>query len=253
MFMKTGQKNLVPVLFSPVGKPRFASMSKHLSTLLPLALTGIVAGSLLAGSLALASAQTPQPKAPVQAATPAVDRNAVIDRVGKALTEVRTAQGKFTQIDAQGRQSSGNFYINRPGKVRFEYTTPEPVFIISDGTTVSIYEPKRKSYDSGPLKYSTLNLFLRSNVDLKRDGSVTDVTASNGSHFVTLVDKSGEAQGKMVLEFRSSDFELLGWRTIDGAGAETKVRLSDTQRNVSLKQALFVVQDPADARRDDRR
>jgi outer membrane lipoprotein-sorting protein len=246
MFMKTGRKNLVPVLFSPVREPRFGAMKNRLSAFaLPLALSGA-----LAGSFALASAQTP--KAPVPAATPAVDRNAVVDRVSKALTEVKTAQGKFSQLDAQGRTSTGNFYINRPGKIRFEYTTPEPIFIVSDGTTVSIEEPKRKSYDSAPLSASTLRLFLRSNVDLKRDGSVADVTTSNGSHFVTLVDKSGEAQGRMILEFRVSDFELLGWRSLDGAGAETRVRLSDTKRNVSLKPALFVVKAPAD-NRDDRR
>jgi outer membrane lipoprotein-sorting protein len=248
MFMKTGRKNLVPVLFSPVGKPRFASMRNRISAfLVPLVLS-----SAFAGSLALASAQTPQaPKAPVPAVTPAVDRNAIVDRVSKELTAVKTAQGKFSQIDARGVQQSGNFYINRPGKIRFEYTSPEPMFIISDGTTVSIQEPKRKSYDSAPLKASTLNLFLRTNVDLKRDGNIADVTSSNGSHFVTLVDKSGEAQGKMILEFRASDFELLGWRALNG-GEETRVRLSDTQRNVSLKPALFVVTAPAD-NRDDRR
>jgi outer membrane lipoprotein-sorting protein len=229
-------------------------MSNRLSSLLaPLALSGALASSVLAGSLALASAQTPQaPQAPVPQVTQAVDRNAVIDRVSKALTEVKTAQGKFSQLDARGRTSTGNFYINRPGKIRVEYTTPEPIFIVSDGTTVSIEEPKRKSYDSAPLSASTLHLFLRSNVDLKRDGSVADVSTSNGSHFVTLVDKSGEAQGRMILEFRVSDFELLGWRSLDGAGAETRVRLSDTKRNVSLKPALFVVKAPAD-NRDDRR
>lgn len=243
MFMKTGRKNLVPVLFSPVGKPRFATMKNRIALIaLPLALSGVLAGSF-------ASAQTPQaPKAPVPAVSTAVDRNAIVDRVGKALTDVKTAQGKFSQIDAQGKSSSGAFYINRPGKVRFEYTQPEPIFIVSDGVTVSIEEPKRKSYDSAPLAASTLSLFLRSNVDLKRDGSVTDVASSNGSHFVTLVDKSGEAQGKMVLEFRSSDFELLGWKMFDGGGAETRVRLTDTKKNVSLKPSLFVVKDPNDNR-----
>jgi outer membrane lipoprotein-sorting protein len=251
MFMKTGQKNLAPVLFSPVRETRFAAMRNRLSHLaLPLAL----AGGLL-GSVALASAQTPKapaPQAPVPAVTPAVDRNAIVDRVGKAMTEVKTAQGKFSQIDAMGKNSTGAFYINRPGKVRFEYTSPEPIFIVSDGVTVSIEEPKRKSYDSAPLSASTLALFLRANVDLKRDGSVSDVTSSNGSHFVTLVDRTGEAQGKMILEFRASDFELLGWRTVDAAGAETRVRLTDTKKNVSLKPSLFVVKDPAD-NRDDRR
>ena len=187
----------------------------------------------------------------IQAPAPS-DRNAIIDRVAKALTDTRTAQGRFTQVDPQGSPSSGVFYINRPGKVRFEYTSPEPIFIVSDGTTVSIEEPKRKAYDAIPLASTPLHLFLRSNIDLKKDGSVTDVTTSNGSHFVTLVDKTGEAEGKMILQFRATDFELLGWRQIDGTGAETKVQLADMKKNVSLKPSLFVVRDPSDSG-DDRR
>lgn len=187
----------------------------------------------------------------VQVPSAALDRNAIIDRVAKAMSDTRTAQGRFTQVDPQGSPSSGAFYISRPGKVRFEYTTPEPMFIVSDGSTVSIEEPRRKAYDAIPLASTPLNLFLRSNIDLKRDGSVTDVSSSGGFHYVTLVDKSGEAEGKMILQFRQSDFELMGWRQVDGTGAETTVKLSDIKQNVSLKPSLFVVRDPNDA--DDRR
>jgi len=176
----------------------------------------------------------------------ALDRNSIIDRVAKAMTDTKTVSGRFTQVDPAGSPSSGAFYINRPGKVRFEYTSPEPIFIVSDGTTVSIEEPKRKAYDAIPLASTPLHLFLRSNIDLRQDGSVTDVTTSNGAYFVTLVDKTGEAQGKMILQFRQTDFELLGWRQIDGAGAETRVQLADMKKNVALKASLFVVKDPAD-------
>ncbi len=202
------------------------------------------------------------PKPPVVKPSPGVeavkvqapatlDRNAIIDRVAKALTETKTAQGRFTQIDPQNSPSSGVFYIDRPGKVRFEYNSPEPMFIVSDGTTVSIEEPKRNAYDAIPLASTPLHLFLRSNIDLRKDGSVTDVTSSNGFHFVTLVDKSGEAEGKMILQFRATDFALIGWRQVDGTGAETKVQLQDIKQNVPLKASLFVVRDPNDD--DDRR
>ncbi len=67
-----------------------------------------------------------------------------------------------------------------------------------------------------PLSSTPLSLFLRSNIDLRKDGSVADVQTSNGSHYVTLVDKTGEAEGKMILQFRQTDFELLGWRQVDG-------------------------------------
>jgi outer membrane lipoprotein-sorting protein len=193
--------------------------------------------------------QVQQPAPNTKPATPTVDRAAIVDRVGKALSDVKTAQGKFTQTD-QGGTSTGAFYISRPGKVRFDYAQPELMHLVSDGVSVSIEEPKRGSYDAVPLSSTPLNLFLRSNVDLKRDGSVTDVATSNGAYFVTMVDKTGEAEGKMILEFRASDFELLGWRAIDGAGGETRVKLTDIKKNVALKPALFVVKDKAD---EDRR
>jgi outer membrane lipoprotein-sorting protein len=290
MFMKTGRKNLGADLFSPVRKWRFTSMSILLSTVFPLALSGITPPAAAAPAPVVSPAVTLPSKAaaqPVmvkvaplaaaprplsapdarpqtlveliqirqsplpspQAAASAADRAQIIDRVSEAFTEVRTAQGRFTQTDAMGDASSGSFYISRPGKVRFDYTSPERMHIVSDGTSVSIEEPKRKAYDAVPLSSTPLHLFLRSNVDLKRDGSVTDVTTTNGSHFVTLVDKTGEAEGKMILEFRASDFELLGWRALDGAGAETRVRLLDTKKNVSLKPSLFVVKSPEDERR----
>jgi outer membrane lipoprotein-sorting protein len=286
MFMKTGRKNLGPVLFSPAPAMKLAGMS-ILSSLLPLALS--VSAQALAAPAPTASespfvipveapAVTPAPSpvivAPPKAVAPkpvvapvtkapaaemvkvqapgALDRNAIIDRVAKAMTDTRTVQGQFTQVDPSGSPSNGAFYISRPGKVRFEYTTPEPIYIVSDGTTVSIEEPKRKSYDAVPLSSTPLQLFLRSNIDLRKEGSVTDVQSSGGSHFVTLVDKTGEAEGKMILQFRQSDFELMGWRQVDGTGAETRVQLSGMKKNVSLKPSLFVVKDPSDSG-DDRR
>jgi outer membrane lipoprotein-sorting protein len=187
------------------------------------------------------------PPAPTPA--PAADKQAIIDRAGQALGTVKTAEGRFSQVDAGGAASSGAFYISRPGKIRFEYTAPEPMFIVSDGTTVSIEEPKRRAYDSIPLSQTQLNLFLRSNVDLKQ--SVKKVETVGGSHFVTLVDRTGEAPGEMILEFRASDFELLGWRAIEGSGDETKVRLSGVKTNVKLKPNLFIVKAQED--REDRR
>ena len=293
MFMKTGQKNHPGVLFSPVRKTRFASMSILLSTVLPIALSGIALPATTAAAAPTpavvlpAKAQprpvpgpvpvkaTPPPAAPPakpqpaivtapqapaeliqvqapqtpaaapkQAGPSAAHRTAIIDRVSKAFTDVKTAQGKFSQTDTEGGLSSGAFFISRPGKVRFDYEKPERMHIVSDGTSVSIDEPARKAYDAVPLSSTPLGLFLRSNVDLKRDGSVTDVTTQGGSHFVTLVGKTGGAEGNMILHFRASDLELLGWRAPDGAGAETRVRLSDTKKNVSLQASLFVVRGP---------
>jgi outer membrane lipoprotein-sorting protein len=189
-----------------------------------------------------------QPAPAPQAATATLDKDAIIEKAGKALGGVKTAKGRFTQTDASGTQS-GYFYISRPGKIRFEYITPEPMFIISDGVTVSMQEPKRKSYDSAPLASTSFSLFLKSDVDLKKSGNVTATSSHDGAYFVTLVDKTGEAQGKIELEFGAQNFDLRGWTATDGSGVKTKVKLAETQTNVSLQPALFVVKAPEDERR----
>ena len=175
----------------------------------------------------------------------------IIKSMSNALIRVKTAQGKFVQSDNAGTQSRGAFYISRPGKVRFDYTNPEPLTIVSDGVTVSIEEPRRDAYDAVPLASTPLNLFLRSSVDLSRDGSVKGVTSRGSSHFITLEDATGQSEGQMILEFRASDFELLGWTSIDANGDQTRVRLSEVRTNVSIKPSLFIVRDPSDD--DDRR
>ena len=199
------------------------------------------------GDARLIRVQQPAP-APQAAQSAALDKDAIIDKAGKALGSVKTAKGRFTQVDQSGTQS-GYFYISRPGKIRFEYITPEPMFIISDGVTVSMQEPKRKSYDSAPLASTSFSLFLKSDVDLKKSGNVTGTSSHDGAYFVTLVDKSGEAQGKIELEFGAAAFDLRGWTATDGSGAKTRVKLTDAQTNVALQPALFVVKAPEDEER----
>jgi outer membrane lipoprotein-sorting protein len=186
-----------------------------------------------------------QPAAPA----PLINRDTILDQAGRSLTSVRTAKGRFTQTNAEGTRG-GQFYISRPGKIRFEFTSPEPMFIISDGVTVSIEEPRRRSYDSAPLASTPFALFLRANLDLRRDGDVVNVRSANGAHFVTLRDKTGEAQGTLELEFAAQNFELKGWTATDEAGARTRVSLANVETNVTVAPSLFVVRAPED---EDRR
>ena len=58
--------------------------------------------------------------------------------VSKALTDVKTAQGKFSQLDAQGRRLHRRLLHQPSGQDPLRiHDTPEPIFIVSDGTTVS--------------------------------------------------------------------------------------------------------------------
>src|ERR1700722_7417580 len=66
----------------------------------------------------------------------AADR-ADLDRVSAALNAIHTLEGGFVQIGPEGQIDQGTFYIQKPGRMRFEYAPPSPTLIVSDGSTVA--------------------------------------------------------------------------------------------------------------------
>ena len=50
----------------------------------------------------------------------------------------KTLEGEFTQVSSKGNVSKGVFIISKPGKMRFEYASPNPFIIVSDGTWVTV-------------------------------------------------------------------------------------------------------------------
>ncbi len=67
------------------------------------------------------------------------------EKLNEFFTQVNTMQAAFTQqvIDDKGtlrQSSSGNVYLSRPGKFRWEYAAPAKHQIVADGKNVWIYD-----------------------------------------------------------------------------------------------------------------
>src|SRR5690242_10455420 len=50
-------------------------------------------------------------------------------RVSAYLSSLQTLVGQFVQVGPDGTKTKGDFYIQKPGKVRFEYDPPVPIDI----------------------------------------------------------------------------------------------------------------------------
>ncbi|MEQ8871600.1 MAG: outer-membrane lipoprotein carrier protein LolA, partial [Roseovarius sp.] len=55
------------------------------------------------------------------AALPAAAEKLSLGEISSYLNSFQAAQGKFTQINEDQTISTGQIYIKRPGRVRFEY------------------------------------------------------------------------------------------------------------------------------------
>jgi outer membrane lipoprotein carrier protein len=53
-------------------------------------------------------------------------------------------QSAFNRTSSQTLEAKGTLYLRKPGKLRWEYTTPTPQEIVSDGKQLWVYTPELK-------------------------------------------------------------------------------------------------------------
>ena len=71
--------------------------------------------------------------------------DAARERLNDFFTKVSTLKGSFSQQVFSKKNkiiqsSTGQIFLNRPGKFRWVYKTPEPQVIVSDGKNIWIYD-----------------------------------------------------------------------------------------------------------------
>ena len=161
-------------------------------------------------------------------------------RITTYLQALKTAEGDFVQIAPNGETSDGRFYISRPGKIRFEYTPPNPTLVLSDGTWVVVYDLRDCSKQTAPLSSTPLDLPLDEDVDLRENGAVTEVESRPGQMRVTIVDPDSPNDGSITLIFNDNPLELRQWIVTDAEGRNTTVALSDVRRGMDIDIVKFL-------------
>ena len=103
-------------------------------------------------------------------------------RSSSYLSSLQTLVGNFVQVGPDGSKTKGDFYIQKPGKVRFEYEAPSPIAIIADGSSLAVRDRKLATQDIYPLSQTPLRFLLSDRIDLLKDTNVVSVTADDVYH-----------------------------------------------------------------------
>lgn len=168
---------------------------------------------------------------------------ALVDRAVAYLEGLSRAQGKFVQTDARGKRAPGTFYLQRPGKMRFEYDPPnDNLLMVSDGYQVEMRDSKLKGVPQRwPLRATPLSLFLAKDIRLDRGVVVTKVERGQGQFSITARDGGKDAAGQVVLVFGDDPVTLREWTTTDATRQTTRVQLTSIKPVGSLDPSLFQV------------
>jgi outer membrane lipoprotein carrier protein len=147
----------------------------------------------------------------------------------------------------------GTLVVKKPGKMRWDYTSPEPKQFVSDGTKLYSYVPADKqvivSTVAGADEATTPALFLAGKGNLTRDftPSLVDTPAEfpKSSRALKLVPKKREADYDwLVLVVDPGTLRLDGLLTVDAQGGTSTFVFSSMKENVGTPDSAFVFRMP---------
>lgn len=174
------------------------------------------------------------------AVAPAASADIVpLSDLSRYLNEIRTAEGDFTQINADGSVSTGRILIDRPGRMRFEYEGDD-LLVIAGGQQVAIFDGRSNTRpEQYPLSETPLQLILARNVDLAASGRVIGHVFDGTATRVLAQDPDRPEIGTIELVFTDDPVELRQWVITDGSGAQTTVVLGNMEEGGRIPNGLF--------------
>lgn len=156
------------------------------------------------------------------------------------LNGLTTVETDFTQVNSDGTISTGKIYIQRPGRVRFEYGPPDRSLVIAGAGQVGIFDAKsNQPPERYPLKQTPLNLILAETVNLGRAEMVIGHTEDGTATRVLAQDPDYPEYGTIELVFTAEPVELRQWVITDDLGSQTTVILGELKKGGKLKPSLF--------------
>jgi len=235
----------------PLPAPRPAIQSRITSSVAPHPATAkptVPKGALSARAQAPA-AQTPNPVfnpfaallgKPGAANTLNAEQRALVDRINGYLSGMQVLSGKFVQVGPDGRRTQGDFFISKPGKVRFEYDDPSPIELIADGTSVVVRDRRLATQDVYPLSQTPLRFLLADKVDLTKDTHLLAVYADDVFITVVVEERNGiVGTSRLMIMFNASNMQLKQWTVTDPQGYDTTVAVYNLDTSRRPDPSLF--------------
>ncbi|MBR0871711.1 outer membrane lipoprotein carrier protein LolA [Bradyrhizobium tropiciagri] len=163
-------------------------------------------------------------------------------KVSAYLSSLQTLVGNFVQVGPDGTKTKGDFYIQKPGKVRFEYDDPSPIEIVADGSSVAVRDRRLATQDIYPLSQTPLRYLLSDRIDLMKDTNVVSVTADDVFVSVTIEEKQAlVGTSRLMLMVGAKDGKLKQWTVTDPQGYDTTVAVYNLDATQKPDPGLFKI------------
>jgi outer membrane lipoprotein-sorting protein len=185
----------------------------------------------------------------IAATLPALAQKIPLAEMSAYLNAMTTAEATFTQINSDETISTGKIFIQRPGRMRFEYDPPDASLVLSSGGMVAIFDAKsNQPPEQYPLSRTPLSLILAEGVNLARKGMVLAHEQVQSATQVIATDPENPGFGSIALLFTPAPLTLRQWVVTDDLGKKTTVILGDLALGGTYPPSRFAIQSELDRR-----
>lgn len=169
----------------------------------------------------------------------------VVKQAQRYLNDIRTIKAHFTQVAPDGTIASGNFYMQRPGKMRWQYTPPIPVLMVSRGSFLRYIDYELEQVSDIPLDGTIASVLASKTVDFHDESiKILQAHARDNVAVIRVTQRDSPDEGELTFEFEQSPYKLRNIILKDAKGEETNISLSNADYNLVLDKDLFKMIDP---------
>lgn len=171
-----------------------------------------------------------------------MERGEAIKRANAFFNSSPVMTADFVQIGGDGKRSEGKLYVQRAGRVRFEYAQPATMEVVADGVQVAVRDRKLATQDLYFISQTPLKFLMKEKIDLEKDVTVQDVATDDSGITIFIEDKAtfgGTSHVRLI--FDPKTFKLKQWQVKDPQGYETLISLFNIDQTKTPDAELFKI------------
>jgi outer membrane lipoprotein-sorting protein len=173
-----------------------------------------------------------------------------IKRIEAYLNGLTTLKAHFMQVAQDGGVSAGTAWLERPGRMRFQYDPPAPFLLIASHGVLTFHDSTLQQTSTIALNRTPLGILLAPLVELSGAVMVTAMQHLPGQIQLTLVRTKNPGDGSLTLVFADPPLSLRQWTVVDAQQRATHVTLSSVQLGGTFDQQLFEQISPPNAKQE---
>ncbi len=180
-----------------------------------------------------------------RAGTPEISEilTGVENRYNRARTLELTFEQTYDAPRRAAKTESGELFLRKPGRMRWQYAVPQGKLFISDGKYVYLYTPATNRVERSKVKESddlrAPLAFLLGKLDFRRDFK-RFVLRQNGDALSVIAEPKSENAPFTQVEFRvGPEYEIRELEIIGQDNSIMQFRFENEKLNPPLKESLF--------------